>query len=259
MKGGMIAATLVAATGAAICAAGSAQALPVTSMVVMKVADSGPGTFDPYLDWIGAGGFNEGVAGAASLTNNGLDYKDSWVDSNWGDVLQVRVSMYTGGVEQAYMLFDASGTTKSDFFSVGNVIGSSWSDAAAGGSGSTGDFFSIAGDSSINRHWFVNNNYGGCGADVGHMVVLDGSTGACSWESSVVGAGIADRAFIYSGVSTETNWTSGSPAVADVFAVQVMVEDTGSSTVPVPAAGGLIAAALGALGVAARGRRRRAA
>lgn len=243
----LLAALAVAAFPAA------ASALTLDSRTVMKVADSGPGTFDPYLDWIGSGGFNEGVAGAADPVNNGLDYKDSWADTNWNEAVTARVSVFSGGQEVAFILFDAAGTTKSDVFSAANVIGSTWTDLGDGG-----NHFSIAGDAGLDRHWFVNNSYGGCASDVGQLLLLDGRTGACPWESSRSGAGLADRAFLYSAASTEVNWTTGNIGVGDVFMVSVEVpgEEPPRGEIPLPASAAFAVAGLGALGWL-RGRRRK--
>ena len=67
------------------------------TILAMKVSDLAPATasagyIDPWQTWGNGGGWNEGVAGATSLTNNGIDYMNSFVDTNWGDVLSVRVS-----------------------------------------------------------------------------------------------------------------------------------------------------------------------
>ncbi|MCP5152318.1 MAG: hypothetical protein H6983_14160 [Ectothiorhodospiraceae bacterium] len=244
---------LCAAIGLGLGLTPAVEAVPV-SMLAMKITDSAPPGLDAFQGWVDAGGFNEGVAGATDLVNNGLDFKDDFVDTNWADVLSVRVSMFSGGVEQAYVEFDAAGTSKTDFFTQANVSDSTWSDATG-----TGNFFSIAGDPGIDRHWFINNNYGGCGSDVGHLVVIDGDgSQPCSWETGRLGSvagGSPNRAFLYSTASTEVNWNGSSVGVADVFAVFVTVDRPTSVDEPAPLA--LLGLTLSGL-VAVR-RRRRAA
>ena len=95
---------------AVVSLAGAARALPV-ERVVLKPSDSSvrgegdlDGFVDPWLDWINSGGHNVGVPGATALTNNGLDFKDPFVDTNWADIDRVRVSMYSGGDEVAFIL-----------------------------------------------------------------------------------------------------------------------------------------------------------
>lgn len=237
LKSTVAAACLIAMTTAA------AHASSVTRLV-LKASDAlaAPGTtvVDPYLDWANAGGVNEGVAGATSVANNGIDYKDSWVDTNWGDVDSVRVSMFSNSVEVAYLEFDAAGTSKTDFFALANLTSSSWTDT-----GVPNNFFSIEGSATNDRHWYVNRNWGGCGSDAGWMVVLDGRASpsyACSWENDETGPGSANRGFLYSAGSAVENFTTGNIGVADVFAVSVT-----TAPVPVPASGLLLAGGIGAL------------
>ena len=218
-----------------------AQAVPVSSRLVLKVSDATPGAIDPNADWINNGGFNMGTPGAKTLLNNGIDFKDSFVDTNWIDVLTVRVSMYNQGNEVAFIEFDAAGTTKTDFFAQSNVTASNWALLAGGH-----NFFSIPGGG-FERHWFVNTQYGGCGNDSGHFLVLDGSNGACPWENTRSGAGKDTRLFLYStlGPTDGTfgdgaiNWNDNTGGVgqADVFAVHVTTHVDLPATAAMSAAG----------------------
>lgn len=226
----------------------NANAAPVTELVFKLGVDSMT-KLDAYTGWTTAGGFNEGNAVAQQLDNAALDFKSTLVD-NWpiADMSNVRVAFYIQGVEQAYIDFDPAGTSNTSFFAAGNVTGSNWIDLAG-----SGNYFSIDGHEAIDRHWFINNNYGGCTVDVGHMVVIDTATSQpCSWENGRVSNG---RAFLYSTASTEENWTTGNIGVADVFAVFV----TRDVQAPPPATGVPVPAplALLGLGLVALARRRR--
>ena len=239
---------LGAASIAALLSAGAAEAVSVTRIVPTAsavVAATVTAVVDPNLYWVVPGGVIEGVAGATDLTNNGIDYKDSWVDTNWGLVESVRVSMFNGGNEVSYVEFNAAGATKEDVFAKGNVTGSTWTDIAA----TSFNYFSTRGDNSIDRHWFMNQNYGGCSIDVGHMVVLDGARAGspCFWEASRIGTGSGTRGFLYADATTKTNWTTGSGGLAEVFAVSVTYDD-GLSPVPLPASILLLGSAVGSLG-----------
>lgn len=248
-----------------------AHAVPVTK-VVMKVSDLAGATaplIDPFNDWINAGGFNEGVAGAASLTNNGVDYKDSWVDTNWGMVHNVRVSMYSQGQEVAYLEFDPTGTTKSNFFDLSNLTSSTWGTTGFPGQDlvnpfGTGQFFRIEGSDGNNRHWYVNNNWGGCSVDRGWFVVLDKASGyVCNWENTgVVALGNVTRGFMYStraGLNpTHQNFNEGTIGIADVFAVSVTYDDGTVTRASEPAALAIFGLGLVGLSLAARRKRKTA-
>jgi hypothetical protein len=227
-----------------------AHAVP-TTILAMKLSDSTPSTsdLDAFLGWRDAGGFNEGNAAAQLLIDNGLDYKNSIVDTDWASVLSVRVAMYRNGLEQKFIQF-SPGTSKINFFTAANVTASSYTDLGDGG-----NFFSIAGDSGIDRHWFINNNYGGCGNDVGQWVVLDRRTTSyvCGWEENrdhLVGS--ADRGFLYAPGTQEANWNNANVGIADVHAVFVTIDI--AQVIPEPETHALLAAGLGLLGFVARRR-----
>ena len=261
------------AVAAALCLVGSAHAATV-NRVVLKASDttaqSGTTVVDPYEDWAATVGVNEGVTGADAIANNGIDFKDSWVDSNWGLVDSVRVSMHADVQGQlsevAYFEFDAAGTTKTDFFAPGNLTGSTWGSTGfptTGQSGNpfaTGEWFSAEGSWGDygDRHWYVNNNWGGCAVDRGWFMVLD-RDGApndfiCSWERDAAQAtGTSDRGFMYSTASGMQQFNGGGYGVASVFSISVSYDDS-VSAVPVPASMGLLGSAFGLLGLRRRGK-----
>ena len=203
---------------------------------------------DEYTFWSNNGGFNEGNGVAASLSNNTLDYKDSFVDSalNWNTVTSVHVGMYLAGVEQASIDFSPS-TSKLTFYDPANILGTTYTDLVASFPG--GNFFSEPGDGTYNRRWFVNENYGGCGSDTGWFVVEDAtSSKPCGWETSRQSA--AGRGFLYSTGGVQQNWNTTNVGIADVFAVSV------TTSVPEPASIGFVSAALAGLAVVLRRRRK---
>jgi hypothetical protein len=240
---GMIAAAGLFA-GLSAATSRTADAAPITQLI-FKLTDSGQTGLDAYTGWSGAGTFNENVAGAQLLTNNGLDYKSSLVDLWPANMQSVRVAFYSGGVEQAFIEFDPTGTTKNNFFANANVTSSTWTDVTS----VPHVFFSIPGDDQYGRNWFIETQYGGCGNDTGHMVVLEQGTLPCGWEASRAGLiGDSTRAFLYADASTHQNWTFGAVGVADTFAVFATFE------VPEPGSVALFGLAAAGIGLACRRR-----
>ncbi|WP_240705088.1 VPLPA-CTERM sorting domain-containing protein [Pacificoceanicola onchidii] len=223
-----------------------ASAATVTE-VVYKLNDSSSYTApkaSAVTTWTGTGGLNEGVLGATDLVENGIDFKSSFVDTNWGDVLSVLVGVYSGGILQAFIEFDAAGTTKENFYALSNVTSSSWTDL-----GAPLNYFSIDGDPVHDRNWFVNGGYGGCGSDNGFVMIKDGTTAPCGWETSNQGPGDATRLFLFADSPTRQNYTSGEVGVGDVFAISVTYN---VAPVPIPASGLLLLGAIGAMGLRRR-------
>ncbi|KAK7468155.1 hypothetical protein BaRGS_00036619 [Batillaria attramentaria] len=135
-------------------------------------------------------------------------YRSSLLDA-WPS--NVRVSWYLGGQEEAYIEFDGTGSTYLNWFSASNVDSSTWTDLGT----ETNNFFTIEGHSTstIDRRFFINRNYGGCGVDKGWSVVLEESD-ACSWGQS-----LQYPAFLYSSKTTYAEWNTA----ADVGSADVLV------------------------------------
>lgn len=188
----------------------SVQAAVITE-TLYKLSDNGTKQLDANGGWNSTGGFNEGVSGAADAINNGLDYKNSIVDSWSDDFLSVRVSMLWQGTEMAFLEFGSGvGIDKTNFFSLANLTSSSWSDTGIGG-----NYFSInghEGSNPVTRNWFVNKSYAGCASDYGWMVVLDGAD-TCNygpWANGYMdNFGALDRAFLYSTSNTYSHYGHG--------------------------------------------------
>ncbi|KAI8490241.1 hypothetical protein Bbelb_319790 [Branchiostoma belcheri] len=128
----------------------------------------------------------------------------------------VKVSLYKQGTEMLNLIFDGRNSDKLNWFSKRRLISSPWTDLKT----ETTNYFSIPGEVGLSapRSFYINRNYGGCPADNGWLVVVEGST-ACEWETR-------DRRvphILFSRRSTYVNWTTGGDDVgtADVMVVSI--------------------------------------
>ncbi|XP_033736371.1 uncharacterized protein LOC117324562 [Pecten maximus] len=185
---------------------------------VMKLAhgQSIGGAADVRDLWKGTYTVNEGDANAMSIAAGTKPYKSSIVD-NWSDyyISAVRISFITGGKEKAFVVFDAHGADKNSWFSKARILYSSWNDL---GVSSTSNYDSIDGHSSLNRHFYMNRNYGGCPNDFGWFIVTEVAGTACSWETKTN----TKPYFLYSD-ATESE-LSNNQVLADVFTISVSMD-----------------------------------
>ncbi|KAK7114311.1 uncharacterized protein [Littorina saxatilis] len=94
----------------------------------------------------------------------------------------VRVGLYTNNEEQRYFEFDGEGSNYLNWFSQDRLINSSYTDLSA--TMPLLKFFSIQGDPTFARTFFINQNFGDCSADAGWLVVTDSADPLCPWEKN---------------------------------------------------------------------------
>ena len=113
--------------------------------------------------------------------------------------------LYEAGVAIKELVFDATGTDKLNWFSVGKLTSSPWTDLTS----QPRNYFTIQGDyhadGSGYRSFFISRSYGGCPSDDGWMATTQ-NTGWCSWDSTY------KNKVVYSSLSTYTNWNSNGEA-----------------------------------------------
>jgi len=138
-------------------------------------------------------------------------YRNNFAVDNWGYVDEVALVLYKTGSRVAHVVFDGQGTDSSSWFDQTKVKRSSFTDLQ-----DASNIFSIQGDNSFGRRFFMSHRYGGCNADEGWMVAVDEPH--CDWERR--GSSNYPR-FIYAKNGNKSNWTSGEQDEADVMAVFV--------------------------------------
>ncbi|XP_064600884.1 uncharacterized protein LOC135467054 [Liolophura sinensis] len=107
-------------------------------------------------------------------------YKHPLVDDwkNWG-ITEVIFSLYTNSHEVVRLRFSGSGTSKTSWFSLSNLLSSPWTDLDVN---AEVNYFTISLENYKDhyRKFYINSHFGGCHVDEGWLLVLDGSD-VCSW------------------------------------------------------------------------------
>ena len=256
----------------------NAKMLACIAFAVIGISTAHAGSLIVYtlgVDATGANAFSDVVAGwqtpgsfgtSASLTDTTSDYRSSWVDnaSDWASVTNINVGMYNAsGNEVAYFNFagpdtvQGAGVTLSNFFSSTDLVSTNYTDIP---NPFTGNYFDEAGDT--RRHFFVQNNYGGCQNDAGWFVVDVNGGEACSWETTqqALNTSGSERVFLYALGNTQQIWSyngiigaADDVGSADVFAITVT---SGLVSSPEPSTLLTLGSALSVLGFIRLRRRR---
>ncbi|KAK7503731.1 hypothetical protein BaRGS_00004854 [Batillaria attramentaria] len=187
-------------------------ALLENNRVAFRVASgSGVSAYNSYVT-----GSNCGCASNSYLSRDRY-YRSSFLDS-WPSCLidTVRVTLIENGHEMAFVEFNGRGSTSTDWFSENRVLNTSWTDLRT----QPHNFFSIAGDPGNNRRFFMEHSYGGCAADSGWLVVVEGDDG-CTW-----GQGSALPIILYSKRSGAVLWEhTADVGRADEMVITVKLRD----------------------------------
>merc|ERR1712121_14998 len=94
------------------------------------------------------------------LSNRLKEHYKPAISNYWNECKfkYVKLSVMTGGNEDAYILFDAQGTDKMSWFDPSRIINSTFTDLQ----GSTFDTFSANGDPNTGRHFVVTKTTQSC-------------------------------------------------------------------------------------------------
>ena len=110
-------------------------------------------------------------------------------------IFQVKVVLYKVEVEKVSLKFDAKSSSYLNWFSASKLLSSPWTDVKS----ERKNYFAIQGGCHpVCRSFFINRNYGGCGADAGWLVIAGK---ACAWEKKN-----SYPSILYSTKPTYTNW-----------------------------------------------------
>ncbi|CAC5400543.1 Fibropellin-3,Delta-like protein 4,Adhesive plaque matrix protein 2,Protein jagged-1b,Delta and Notch-like epidermal growth factor-related receptor,Sushi, von Willebrand factor type A, EGF and pentraxin domain-containing protein 1,Neurogenic locus notch homolog protein 1,Delta-like protein D [Mytilus coruscus] len=96
----------------------------------------------------------------------------SSIIDNWNQlgIDKVKVELFTNGKLDLALYFDGNLSTSYNWFSLERLHSSSFSDLTQT---STVNFFSMDGDQTVDRHFYISSNYDGCPGDLFWMVVID--------------------------------------------------------------------------------------
>lgn len=173
---------------------------------------------DPYDAYNSAHVIAEEEISALDVTNNYAGNYKNRIVLNWNNVgpTEASVVLYRRGIVVKELKFNATGTNKLNWFARDKLGGNPlpWSDIKVA---PHNNFFTIEGDRTVNRRFFINSLYNGCPGDKGWMVITSGPDDTCSWAQY-----FGVRSILYSNLNTLTNWNDfGFVGQADVLAVYV--------------------------------------
>ncbi|KAK7488060.1 hypothetical protein BaRGS_00020651 [Batillaria attramentaria] len=139
-------------------------------------------------------------------------YRGKVLDT-WSNIDRVRVSLYEGGEEKAFVEFDGNDSSLDNWFRRDRLVDSSWPDLST----ESQNYFSIAGHAraDLGRRFFINKSYAGCPYDFGWLALIDVND-VCDW-----GKTSSTPKILYSPGSSYVHWGKGAEAVADVMTISV--------------------------------------
>ncbi|XP_022111711.1 uncharacterized protein LOC110990945 [Acanthaster planci] len=162
----------------------------------------------------------------ASVMGVGGSYRNDSLHRAWRstdlNVRRVKLSLCDFIGCRAEVLFNGTGSDILNWFTKDRLISSPWEDLKSTGV----NFFSIEGDTVLDRRFFINDIYGGCPNDVGWLAVVESKTqAACEWERYS-----AYPVIVYSAAAGKVRWqdllTTGANTVgrADYLTIHVDAE-----------------------------------
>ncbi|XP_012941367.1 uncharacterized protein LOC106012573 [Aplysia californica] len=142
-----------------------------------------------------------------------VHYRNNPILDCWQNIDEVVVALYDSGVLKQSLTFDAAGTDYLSWFSPKKLKDAgNWKDLK----GLSTNYFSIPGYVRVKRNFYINHKFGGCGGDIGWLLVVDQANAKCGYEKFKT-----FPQFLYNSRDTRMNFKSKFRALADVMAVFV--------------------------------------
>lgn len=176
---------------------------------------------DLYQKFTSGGDMNVDDAKAKDPKDPSKHYRshvlDTFMKLNAAGRVKIEIYKAEKVVKQITFRSNAGDAKEMKWFSVDNVISSSWAGIKKG---MTSNFFSVVGDDGAKRRFFIQHNYDGCGVDSGWLVAKGKPNGPCPWENDP-----ADPApFIYySPTDNNAKWQDNDKAIANNMADTMVV------------------------------------
>ncbi|KAH3735710.1 uncharacterized protein LOC127849703 [Dreissena polymorpha] len=143
-------------------------------------------------------------------------FRQENLNATWANInaTYVKFALYRDNREVGYVIFDAQGSDFSNWFAKGRVVDASWSDLTKT---ATYNGFSIYGDvrATIERRFLINNVYGECPGDIGHVAVIE-RDGSCNMDKHP-----SYPQFVYADLNSADMWQKQQFGRADYMAIFV--------------------------------------
>ncbi|GFO01854.1 hemicentin-1 [Plakobranchus ocellatus] len=167
-----------------------------------------------YSAYINGAGIPSWVEPGCNSTNYyapcNSHYRNNDALDHWEHIDQVLLGLVYRGEIVKIIIFKGKSTTYTSWLNKNGVLQSCWSDLTT----ASDNFFSIQGDSSLGRRFFMNHQYDGCPKDAGWLVAVDTPSKPCPWE-------VKNKypQFLFAAGPTLENWSTGHVWGADALVV----------------------------------------
>ncbi|CAG2250628.1 unnamed protein product [Mytilus edulis] len=182
--------------------------------VFLACANNGQSVID---SWNASSSISTTINGAVTSDASACRLKQvrSSLIDNWSkhNIDQVKVEVYKNGSVIAAFYFNGLGTNHINWFSKNNLLGTTYTDLTRS---STVNYFSIEGIEE--RHFYINEHFGGCPADEGWLLVRDvtGQVAPCHFDHLT-----KPPYFIVSPGNKKGRFESGQYILADAMEISV--------------------------------------